>query len=143
MTTIDPRSEEVLSEIETGGITDVDPHSPVDPDDVRTERSFDELRRFMRTQPLGMVALIVIVGFLLVAVFAPWIAPHDPISQDRRNILVGPTSGHLFGTDVLGRDVLSRIIYGARISLYVGAVTTVLSFIIGGALGTVAGYVGG
>lgn len=100
------------------------------------------IKRFIRTQPLGVAALVVIVLFFLVALFAPWLAPHDPISQDRQNQLVGPRSGHLLGTDILGRDVLSRIIHGARISLYVGGVTTILSFLIGGAMGTVAGYVG-
>ena len=100
------------------------------------------LKRFVRTQPLGVIALVVIVLFFLVALFAPWLAPHDPIAQDRQHPLTGPQSGHLLGTDVLGRDVLSRIIHGARISLYVGGVTTVLSFVIGGAIGTLAGYVG-
>jgi peptide/nickel transport system permease protein len=143
MTTIDPRSEEVLSEIDAGPMTDIDPHSPIDPDDVPVEKRFDEIKRFMKTQPLGVAALAIIVLFLLVAVFAPWIAPYDPVAQDRRAFLMGPDSTHWFGTDVLGRDVMSRIIYGARISLYVGAITTVLSFVLGGALGTAAGYIGG
>lgn len=143
MTTIDPRSEEVLSEVDPGGIGDLDPHSGYELDDIKAERRLDEIRRFLKTQPLGVVALLVIVGFLLVALFAPWIAPFDPLAQDRRNLLVGPDSSHWFGTDVLGRDILSRIIHGARISLYVGTVTTALSFVLGGALGTVAGYVGG
>ncbi len=143
MTTIDPRSEEVLSEIDAGPMTDIDPYGAIDPDDVHVERRFDEIRRFLKTQPLGVVALVVIVGFLLVALFAPWIAPHDPVAQDRDNFLVGPQPGHLMGTDVLGRDVLSRIIHGARISLYVGTATTLVAFLLGGALGTFAGYVGG
>ncbi|MBK5223660.1 MAG: ABC transporter permease [Acidimicrobiia bacterium] len=107
-----------------------------------SERRLDEVRRFVKTQPLGVAALVIIAIFLLVALFAPWIAPHGPVEQDRAARLVGPESGHLFGTDLLGRDVLSRIIHGARISLYVGTVTTVASFIIGGTLGIVAGYVG-
>jgi len=143
MTTIDPRSEEVLSEIDAGPMTDIDPYGAIDPDDVHVERRFDEIRRFLKTQPLGVVALVVIVGFLLTALFAPWIAPYDPVAQDRDNFLVGPTSGHLMGTDLLGRDVLSRIIHGARISLYVGTATTLVAFVLGGALGTFAGYVGG
>jgi len=143
MTTIDPRSEEVLSEIDAGPMTDIDPHSPGGLDEMPPERRFGEFRRFLKTQPLGVVALVIIVGFLAVALFAPWIAPYDPVAQDRRSLLIGPESGHWFGTDLLGRDVLSRIIHGARISLYVGTVTTVLSFVLGGSLGTLAGYVGG
>jgi peptide/nickel transport system permease protein len=143
MTTIDPRSEEVLSEIDAGPMTDVDPHSPGGLDEMPSERRFGEFRRFLKTQPLGVAALVIIVGFLAVAILAPWIAPYDPVAQDRRNLLVGPTSDHWFGTDLLGRDVFSRIIHGARISLYVGTVTTFLSFVLGGSLGTLAGYVGG
>lgn len=143
MTTMDPRTQEVLSEIDAGPMTDVDPHSPGGIDEMPSERRFDEFRRFLKTQPLGVAALVVILLFLLIAIFAPWIAPYDPVAQDRQNFLIGPQSGHLMGTDVLGRDVLSRIIHGARISLYVGGVVTVMSFIIGGILGTVAGYVGG
>jgi peptide/nickel transport system permease protein len=143
MTTIDPRSEEVLSTIEAGPMTDVDPHGPIDPEEVHVERRFGEFRRFLKTQPLGVASIVVILLFLLIAVFAPWIAPYDPVAQDRQNFLIGPSSTHWFGTDTLGRDVMSRIIYGSRISLYVGAVTTLLSFVLGGALGTAAGYLGG
>jgi peptide/nickel transport system permease protein len=141
MTTIDPIAEQA-----SGGT--VDEHA--DATSGLQETAFiavaggrgAEVKRFVRTQPLGVLALVVILLFFLVAIFAPWLAPHDPIEQDRQAQLVGPTSGHILGTDILGRDVLSRLIYGARISLYVGGVTTVLSFIIGGAIGIVAGYIG-
>lgn len=85
-----------------------------------------------------------IVGiFLIVAVFAPLIAPYEPTSIDLGSIFLPPSSAHLFGTDELGRDVFSRIVYGSRISLFVGFVAVGISLIIGIILGLVAGYFGG
>lgn len=83
--------------------------------------------------------------FLLfaIAVFAPFISPHDPVEINVENILEPPSVKHLFGTDELGRDVLSRIIWGARISLAVGFVAVGLSTIIGIILGAIAGFYGG
>ena len=123
------------------------PPDNITPDNVSTtlapERRFDEVRRFVKTQPLGVVALLLILGFIVVALFAPFFAPHNPVTQNRQDFLVGPRAGFLFGTDDLGRDVLSRIIHGSRISLYVGTVTMVVSFIVGGVIGISAGYIGG
>jgi peptide/nickel transport system permease protein len=85
-----------------------------------------------------------IIGLLvLVAVFAPVIAPHDPIAQDLINALQPPSGGHWLGTDKYGRDVLSRLIWGARIDLRVGFLAVLIPFVIGSILGGIAGYFGG
>ncbi len=86
----------------------------------------------------GMCGLLV-----LAAIFAPWLAPADPTAIDLAGRLQGPGPGHLLGQDSLGRDILSRIIYGSRISLYVGVVTVSVSVVLGTFIGAVAGYRGG
>ena len=86
-------------------------------------------------------------GFLiivfLVAVLAPWVAPYSYKTQDTLNILSFPGSLHWLGTDRLGRDLLSRMIYGARVSLFVGVCSTMLALVIGTIYGTISAYVGG
>lgn len=84
----------------------------------------------------------VIVIMILSAVFAPLVAPYSPYKQDLRNMLKGMSFAHPFGTDALGRDLLSRIIYGARASLSVGMVSTLLAGSMGILLGLIAGYLG-
>jgi peptide/nickel transport system permease protein len=100
------------------------------------------LRRFVRAQPLGAIALVLITVFVLAALLAPWIAPHDPLEQFRRDILSEPSAQFPLGTDDLGRDVLSRAIHGARTSLLVGVATTAASLGLGTAIGVVSGYFG-
>jgi peptide/nickel transport system permease protein len=80
---------------------------------------------------------------LCVATFAPALAPHSPTAQNLADDLAGPSGAHLLGTDKLGRDVLSRIVYGSRISLAVGATTVTISILIGLTLGALSGYFGG
>ena len=87
---------------------------------------------------------IIIIGFFsLVAVFAPLVSPHDPAEIDQNSLLMPPSQRHLLGTDSLGRDILSRIIYGARISLTVGLIAVGIATIIGLIMGSVAGFYGG
>jgi peptide/nickel transport system permease protein len=86
---------------------------------------------------------LLVLSVFVVAIFAPWIAPYDPSKIDIKNILVAPSSQHFFGTDDLGRDVLSRMIYGARVSLEVGFVAIGIATLIGTLLGAVSGYYGG
>lgn len=87
---------------------------------------------------------LVILGVVIVcAVFAPLIAPHDPLEQDYSAIAVAPSWSHPLGTDDLGRDVLSRIIFGSRVSLEVGAIAVFIAVTFGAVLGLVSGYVGG
>jgi peptide/nickel transport system permease protein len=93
-----------------------------------------------RTAVLGVVMILAIV---LIAVFAPVIAPHDPLSQSVRERLAPPSAEHLLGTDDKGRDILSRVIYGARIALLVGIFSVALGGALGTAIGVVAGYFGG
>jgi len=87
------------------------------------------------------------LGFLLAitlcSVLAPWIAPYSYEEQDTLQVLASPSSAHWMGTDRLGRDLFSRLIYGARISLFIGVVTTLVALIIGTVYGAVSGYVGG
>ena len=98
----------------------------------------------LRRNPLAMAGLAIIMLLLVVAAFAPWLAPHDPITQNLQNRLQPPGSaGHLLGTDDFGRDILSRILYGARITLAVIALVAVTAPVLGLIIGTVAGYFGG
>jgi peptide/nickel transport system permease protein len=94
-------------------------------------------------QPLSFVGLVLVVGFAVTAIAAPWIAPKDPLAVDPINRLASPGAGHLLGTDALGRDVFSRIIVGARWSLGGALVVTVLVTVIGVGIGAASGFVGG
>jgi peptide/nickel transport system permease protein len=94
-------------------------------------------------QPAIAVSAVVMVIFLLAALLAPLIAPYDPLAQSIQNGLQPPSAAHLFGTDKLGRDIFSRILYGARISLFVGVSVVLISSSIGSLLGVLAGYLGG
>jgi peptide/nickel transport system permease protein len=102
----------------------------------------DAVRRFVRAQPLGAIALVLITVFVLAAVLAPWLAPHDPLEQFRRNILEEPSAQFPFGTDDLGRDVLSRIILGASVSLRVGFLAVAIALVVGATIGLLAGFYG-
>jgi peptide/nickel transport system permease protein len=99
-------------------------------------------RRFRRS-PIAVAALGFVVAVIVLAAAAPLLAPHPPNAIDFARRLLPPGDGHPLGTDDLGRDVLSRMIYGARVSLAVGLLATALSLVIGMALGAVAGYYGG
>jgi peptide/nickel transport system permease protein len=92
---------------------------------------------------LGMVCLVVVALLVLIAIFAPLLAPYDPDAQELTNMLKAPSAEHLFGTDEYGRDLLSRVIYGCRISLSVGVVSQAIALLIGFFAGVCAGYFGG
>ncbi len=96
-------------------------------------------RRF-KSNPLTLVGSAMIVALVLVAVVAPWIAPHDPLRQDLLMRLQAPSHVHWFGTDELGRDVFSRILVGTRISLSIGFAVAFISISIGTLYGLVSGY---
>jgi peptide/nickel transport system permease protein len=96
-----------------------------------------------RHNPLAAAGLIMVIIFVILALFGPWIAPQDPASIHLPARLEPPSSAHWFGTDELGRDILSRIIYGARISMLVGSCVVVASLGIGLIVGSIAGYYGG
>lgn len=98
----------------------------------------------MRRNPLAMVGLTIVSALLVMAALAPWLAPHDPYLQDLTRRLLPPgTPGHWLGTDDFGRDILSRIIHGSRITLYIVALVAVTAPVLGLLIGTVAGYYGG
>lgn len=85
----------------------------------------------------------IVLGWALVAIFAPWVAPFDPIAHNLPEKLQAPNLLHLLGTDNFGRDILSRVIYGARIDLQMGVLGVLFPFLIGTTLGSIAGYAGG
>jgi ABC-type dipeptide/oligopeptide/nickel transport system permease subunit len=100
------------------------------------------MRRLMANK-LAVVGLVVVIAVILIALIGPYITPYDFLSQDLDGRNQTPTATHWFGTDDLGRDVLSRVIYGARTAVIVAISVTILSFLIGVVLGAIAGYLGG
>ena len=100
------------------------------------------LRLFRQNRP-AMLGLGVVLVWVLIALLAPLIAPYDPIDQDVRQRLQGPSLAHWFGVDGLGRDVLSRVLYGGRVSLPVAAVVVLVAATFGTLLGGLAGFLGG
>src|SRR5216117_4161506 len=101
------------------------------------------MTEFFRKNTLALAGLIVIIALALAAVFAPWLAPYDPSDQRLPDRLEGPSWHHPFGNDELGRDILSRILLGTRVSMRVGATVVLLSVIAGVFVGGFAGYIGG
>jgi peptide/nickel transport system permease protein len=100
------------------------------------------LRRLLRNH-IAMVGLAIVLVVTAMALFAPWLTPHDPTNIDLRNRLQAPSTTHWLGTDENGRDILARLMYGARISLLVGLGTVALRALIGITVGLAAGYYGG
>jgi peptide/nickel transport system permease protein len=96
-------------------------------------------KRFLR-RPVSVAGLAVVLGFVVAAIFAPWLAPHASGYTDFNHVLARPSSRYLLGTDELGHDELSRIIWGARASMQVGVLATLLAMIIAVPIGLVAGY---
>ncbi|MFA8386839.1 MAG: ABC transporter permease [Pelagibaca sp.] len=98
----------------------------------------------LRSNTLAMLGLFVLAFLILCAIFAPFLATHDPFAQDLGNRLLAPgQGGHLFGTDSLGRDIYSRLLYGARISIYIVLLVVMVAPLVGLIVGTVSGYAGG
>ena len=97
----------------------------------------------IKKDKVAVVCLFFVLFLVIIAVFAPLITPYDQSFQDVTNILKGPSPEHLLGTDQFGRDILSRIIFGTRISLSVGLVAQSIAMVIGVVLGALAGYYGG
>ena len=94
-------------------------------------------------RPAGLLGLLVVGGLVFLAIFAPLVAPYDPADQDIPNRLQGPSWDHLLGTDQLGRDLLSRLIFGVRVALSVAVPGITAALAIGLLLGLIAGYIGG
>ena len=110
---------------------------------IKKQRSsWNTVRRFTKNR-IATISLGFIIIIILSAFFAPYIAPYDPGFINLKNRFSPPNSKHLLGTDSLGRDVLSRVIYGARVSLTVGFISAAIALCIGVPLGLIAGYYGG
>jgi peptide/nickel transport system permease protein len=104
---------------------------------------FSGLLFFVRRYPLGAIGALIMIAFVLTALFADSITTHDPFSTNPRASLAKPGEAHMLGADFMGRDVFSRIVYGARISLAVGVGATVLGCLIGVTIGLMSGFFGG
>jgi peptide/nickel transport system permease protein len=101
------------------------------------------LPRIARHNPLAAIGSVLVVVFVLCAILSPWLAPQDPARIDLPHRLESPSASHICGTDELGRDILSRLIWGARISMFVGASVVAGSLFLGLIVGSLAGYYGG
>jgi len=97
----------------------------------------------VRHNPLAATGVVLVVVFIVFAMFAPWIAPQDPAFINLPARLERPSHSHIFGTDELGRDIFSRIVFGARISMLVGSCIVLASLALGLIIGSIAGYYGG
>lgn len=109
---------------------------------VRTQSQFSDVRRRFLANRLAVVGLGLITVLVLVALFAPLIAPYDPLKQDLANTTAAPSVAHPMGTDVLGRDQLSRIVYGSRVAILIGLASIFIAVTIGVVLGALAGFFG-
>ena len=109
---------------------------------VEFNSTWDNIVNTFKHNPLATAGAVIIVVIILAAVLAPWICPYDPYVQNLQNALAKPSGEHLLGTDCFGRDLFTRIIYGARISLVIGLIPSVIALIIGTVLGLMAGFLG-
>jgi peptide/nickel transport system permease protein len=136
MTAGDPRPDTELEASEPGVTSDV-----ADLAAARPLRQ-DVWRRFKRNR-LAMVGLGIIIVLVLVAIFAPWVAPYSITDRASGQFRKPPSSDHWFGTDTIGRDVFSRVVFGARVSLKIGIAATAIALTIGLFMGAVSGFFGG
>ena len=118
------------------------PTAPASAMQAQAAQAYAILRAFGRN-PLAMLGALIVAGLVLVAIFAPALAPYSPLGQDLGMRLMPPSAEHWLGTDELGRDILSRILHGARITLLIVVMVAVISAPIGLIVGAVAGYFGG
>jgi peptide/nickel transport system permease protein len=110
---------------------------------IREAGPWQRAWRRLRRRRAALLGLVVVLFFILLAVFAPWIAPQDPIAASWSAIRKAPGPEHWFGTDDIGRDVFSRVIWGTRASLLAGVISVSISLLIGVPLGMAAGFLGG
>src|SRR5262245_31263328 len=109
---------------------------------LRTPPRSQPFRRLLQ-EPATVVGLVLLLVFVLLALLAPLISPYDPLHQDIPDSLAPPSPDHWLGADRLGRDVYSRMLYGSRISLRVGAIVVLAAAAFGSTIGLIAGYFGG
>lgn len=109
---------------------------------IRRQSQFGDVRRRFLRNKLAVAGLVMIALVVLVAIFAPWLSPQNPLHQDLLNTQANPSKAHWLGTDEVGRDQLSRMIHGSRIAVIVGFASIGIALVIGIALGSLAGYFG-
>src|ERR687884_381107 len=109
---------------------------------VETRSRWEDFRRTFFPNRLALAGTVIMSIFILMAIFAPLVAPYDPLQQDLTGKFAPPSRAHLMGQDELGRDILSRVIYGARISLTAGLAAVALATVVGTIVGLAAGYLG-
>ena len=102
-----------------------------------------KVKKFIKKNKMFSLLLVAAIAIILVGIFAPVIATHSPYESNLHDAFIAPNSEHIFGTDKLGRDIFSRVIYGTRISLSAALILVILIFTIGTTLGVIAGYFGG
>lgn len=123
-------------------MTGITPEIQLPEEKSKARSPFQDSLRTFRKSKVAVVGTIIVAFFILLAIFGPWIAPQGINEQNLKLRLLPPSSAHWFGTDVFGRDIFSRVILGARLSLLVGFASVALSIIIGSILGILAGYYG-
>jgi peptide/nickel transport system permease protein len=106
-------------------------------------KSLKELAELVWSSRTAMIGLVIVLAWVVIAIFAPFLTSYSPLEQDYKNINKGPSAEHVLGTDTLGRDVWSRVAYGARTILSLGPISVFVAFLVGLALGLPAGYYGG
>jgi len=131
--------KEILEAFRTGAAALPPPDEAEAPEPRRAGRMWRQFLRSRLALPGGLIVLL----FVLVAILAPWIAPYDPYRSNLMAVLMPPDAQHWFGTDELGRDIFSRVVHGARLSLAEGFVSVALALLIGVPVGIVSGYAGG
>jgi peptide/nickel transport system permease protein len=109
----------------------------------KSKGQFSMVMKSLKRNKVAIFGLVILIVLVFLAVFADIIAPYDYYKQDLPNAYMHPNSEHIFGTDEFGRDIFSRVVYGARISLVVGFVSVGIALVIGGLLGAIAGFYGG
>src|SRR5215216_6091032 len=109
---------------------------------LRRTRRGERIRRLARNQ-LAVAGAVILAVVAFAALFAPYLSPEDPLEMNPTLLLQPPSARYWLGTDEFGRDILSRVIWGARISLYVGGIAVTIALVVGVSLGLIAGYYGG
>jgi peptide/nickel transport system permease protein len=124
--------------------TDIENQGPLSPEQTkqRSRSQFADMWRRFKKNKLAMVGLVIVAILVLLAVVQPFISPYDPYDQNLMNTLSPPGGDHLFGTDSLGRDLYSELLYGLKLALIVGVATMLGSMLVGVSLGALAGYRG-
>jgi peptide/nickel transport system permease protein len=106
-------------------------------------RAWSAIRKFILTKPLGAAGGVIILGMVFTAVFADVLTPHDPYAVNQRVQFTAPSATHWFGTDEFGRDLFTRIVYGARVALFIGLLAAFVGATAGAMLGVISAYLGG